>query len=206
MSDIFIIGIAGGSGSGKSTFSEALAARFPNDITLVSCDNYYRANNTLTEEERAVLNFDAPEALELDLLTEHLSLLREGQCVHAPIYDFTTHTRLETTQMLCPRPIVIVDGILIFSHERLRNTFDLKIYVDTDADVRILRRARRDMEKRGRKFEDIMEQYITTVKPMHELYVEPTKALADIIINGGMNPMAHDLLRAKVEDILHFRK
>ncbi len=202
MKNIFLIGIAGGSGSGKSTFSKSLAQLSKDNILLISCDNYYRANDTMTHEERKALNFDAPEALELDLLKEHLSLLKAGHSVEAPMYDFTAHTRLKETTHLTPKPIIILDGILIFSDPALRELFDLKVYVDTDADVRILRRTKRDMEERGRKFDDIMDQYIETVKPMHEKYVEPTKAFADVIINGGMNQTALDLLKAKVESIL----
>ncbi|MBQ9748392.1 MAG: uridine kinase [Clostridia bacterium] len=202
MKDAFIIGIAGGSGSGKSTFANRIAEHFRDDVALIGCDNYYRAMDHLSPEERRKLNFDAPEALELDLMVRHIRALKAGQCVEIPVYDFVTHTRRAETAPICPKPVIIVDGILIFSHPELRDSFDLKIYVDTDADLRILRRAARDIESRGRTLTDVMAQYIATVKPMHEKYVEPTKRYADIIVNGGMNEAALDIVKAKISHIL----
>lgn len=199
---VYIIGIAGGSGSGKSTFSERLRALFPDAIALVSCDNYYRANDHLPLEERRLLNYDAPEALEFDLMVSHLAALRRGEAVECPVYDFGLHTRSAQTATILPRPVIIVDGILILSDPALRESFDLKIYVETDADERILRRAKRDMETRNRRIEDITHQYLTTVKPMHEAYVEPSKRHADLILNGGLNDVALGVVEARVRAFL----
>ncbi len=203
--DVFIVGIAGGSGSGKSTFARSLMKAFERHVALISCDNYYRANDTLTQEERQQLNFDAPEALELDLMASHIHALKRGESVEAPLYDFSLHTRRKETQRILPKPIIIVDGILILSSPSLRKCFDLKIYVEADADERILRRVRRDMRERGRKIDDIMTQYLTTVKPMHNQYVEPSKVYADLIINGGMNPVALDVVKARLSAFLSKR-
>lgn len=199
---VYIIGIAGGSGSGKSTFSERLRALFPDAIALVSCDNYYRANDHLPLEERRLLNYDAPEALEFDLMVSHLAALRRGEAVECPVYDYGLHTRSGKTVTILPRPVIIVDGILILSDPALRESFDLKIYVETDADERILRRAKRDMETRNRRIEDITHQYLTTVKPMHEAYVEPSKRHADLILNGGLNDVALGVVEARVRAFL----
>ena len=202
MSSVYVIGIAGGSGSGKSTFAERLRQRFPHQVALVSCDNYYKPHDDLPLEERRLLNYDAPEALELELMVRHLRALKSGQAVECPVYDFALHTRSREVVSISPMPVIIVDGILILSDAALRDTFDLKIYVETDADERILRRARRDMEVRGRHMEDIMHQYLTTVKPMHEAFVEPSKKHADLILNGGLNPVALELVACKIRDFL----
>ena len=198
----YTIGIAGGSGSGKSTFADKLREQFPDSIALVSCDNYYLSRDDLTLEERKRLNFDAPEAFEFDLMIKHIDELRHGREVCSPVYDFSLHTRSAEVLKIEPKPIVIVDGILIFTDERLRSSMDMKIYVETDADERILRRVKRDTRERGRDIDNIIEQYLTTVKPMHNKYVEPTKAYADIIINGGMNEVAFDVVKTKIEKIL----
>ena len=202
MNPVYIIGIAGGSGSGKSTFAERLLAEFPDSIALVSCDNYYKAHDDLPLEERRLLNYDAPESLEFDLMVAHLKSLKRGEAVDCPVYDYTLHTRSDKVERIEPRPIILVDGILILADPALRETFDLRIYVEADADERILRRARRDMETRGRCIDDIMHQYLTTVKPMHEQYVEPSKRHADLILNGGMNPVALNVVKSRVRAFL----
>lgn len=202
MNSVYIIGIAGGSGSGKSTFARRLTEKFPDSISLVSCDNYYKAHDDIPLKERRLLNYDAPEALEFDLMVSHLRALKEGRAVDCPVYDFTLHNRSDKVVRIDPRPVIIVDGILILSDPALRETFDLKIYVETDADERILRRARRDMEVRGRKIDDIMAQYLNTVKPMHETHVEPSKKHADLILNGGLNPVALEIVAGRVKDFL----
>ena len=202
MNSVYIIGIAGGSGSGKSTFARRLTEKFPDSVSLVSCDNYYKAHDEIPLEERRLLNYDAPEALEFDLMVSHLRALKSGEAVDCPVYDFTLHNRSDKVVRIDPRPVIIVDGILILSDPALRETFDLKIYVETDADERILRRARRDMEVRGRKIDDIMAQYLSTVKPMHETHVEPSKKHADLILTGGLNPVALEVVAGRVRDFL----
>lgn len=202
MKQVYVIGVAGGSGSGKSTFAARLQESFPDAVALVSCDNYYRAHHDIPLEERRLLNYDAPEALEFDLMVSHLKALKRGEAVDCPVYDFSLHNRSEEVCRIEPKPVIIVDGILILSDPALRETFDLKIYVETDADERILRRAKRDMEVRGRHMEDIMHQYLTTVKPMHEAFVEPSKKHADLILNGGLNPVALEVVAARVKEFL----
>lgn len=205
MNSVYIIGIAGGSGSGKSTFARRLTERFSDSVSLVSCDNYYRARDDIPLEERRLLNYDAPESLEFDLMVSHLQALKRGEAVDCPVYDFSLHNRSDKVLRIDPKPVILVDGILIFSDPALRETFDLRIYVEADADERILRRARRDMEVRGRHIDDIMDQYLTTVKPMHEQYVEPSKKHADLILNGGMNPVALEIVAGRVRDFLENR-
>ena len=199
---VYVIGIAGGSGSGKSTFAQGLMQKFPDSIALVSCDNYYKAHDDIPLEERRLLNYDAPESLEFDLMVTHLQALKRGEAVDCPVYDYALHTRSDKVIRIDPRPVIIVDGILILSDPALRETFDLKIYVDADADERILRRAKRDMETRGRRIDDITAQYLSTVKPMHETYVEPSKKHADLIVVGGLNPVALDVVESKVRAFL----
>lgn len=198
----YIIGIAGGSGSGKSTFAKRLKDTFPNQISLISCDNYYLPHDELSLEERAQLNFDAPDALEFDLMVRHLEQLKSGQTALCPVYDFTRHTRSQHVTKIEPRPIILIDGILIFHDKALRECMNLKIYVETDADERILRRARRDMLERGRDLDSVINQYLSTVKPMHNTYVNPTKTFADIILNGGKNEQAFLLVKTQIEEIL----
>lgn len=199
----YIIGIAGGSGSGKSTFAGRLKEAFPNDVSLISCDNYYLPHDELPLEERAHLNYDAPEALEFDLMVHHLEQLKNGEKAICPVYDFTHHTRSDRVIEIEPKPIILIDGILIFHDIDLRNCMDLKIYVETDADERILRRARRDMQERGRDIDSVIDQYLSTVKPMHNTYVNPTKVFADIILNGGKNEQAFTLVKTQIERILN---
>ena len=202
MNSVYVIGIAGGSGSGKSTFAARLREQFPDSVAFISCDNYYRAHDDISLEERRLLNYDAPESLEFDLMVTHLQALKRGEAVDCPVYDFTLHNRSDKVLHIDPKPVILVDGILILSDPALRETFDLRIYVETDADERILRRARRDMEVRGREIDDIMAQYLTTVKPMHEQYVEPSKKHADLILNGGLNPIALEVVESRVRDFL----
>ena len=198
----YIIGIAGGSGSGKSTFAKRLREAFPEQVALISCDNYYLPHDELPLEERANLNYDAPEALEFDLMVRHLEGLKQGQTALCPVYDFTRHTRSEAVTEIPPRPIILIDGILIFHDPALRACMDLKIYVETDADERILRRARRDIRDRGRDLDSVIRQYLSTVKPMHNTYVEPTKVYADIILNGGKNHQAFALVKNQIAQLL----
>lgn len=198
----FIIGIAGGSGSGKSTFANRLKEHFKDNASLIKCDNYYYPHDDLSFEQRQKLNYDAPEAIEFDLLKEHLESLKKGQDILCPVYDFARHTRSEQTNKIIARPIIILDGILILHKRELRDIMDMKIYVETDADERILRRVRRDINERGRDLDDVISQYLQTVKPMHNAYVEPTKEKADIIINGGRNEMAFDVVKSKIENLL----
>jgi uridine kinase len=198
MENAMLIGIAGGTGSGKSTFAEGLRDLFPNHITIIAYDNYYKAQDDITFEERLKTNYDCPDALDTDLLIEQLGVLRGGEAVEIPVYDFCIHTRKKETERIEPRPIIIVDGILTFHDERLRSMFDLKIFADADADERILRRLRRDVTERGRDIDGVISQYVSTVKVMHGIYVEPTKKYADIVINGGMNKTALDIVAARI--------
>lgn len=198
----YIIGIAGGSGSGKSTFAQRIKEAFPDQVSLISCDNYYLPHDELTLEERANLNYDAPYSLEFDLMVCHLEALKSGQAVQCPVYDFTRHTRSNAVTEIAPRPIILIDGILIFHDPALRACMDLKIYVETDADERILRRARRDMRERGRDLDSVIQQYLATVKPMHNAYVEPTKMFADVILNGGKNEQAFILVKTQIDQLL----
>lgn len=200
--DCIMIGIAGGTGSGKSTFTNRIKERFGDDVTVIYHDNYYKRRDDMTYEERTKINYDHPSALETDLLVEHLKSLKNGESIDCPIYDFTQHNRSDKSYTIHPSKIFLIEGILIFSDERLRDLFDIKIFVEADADERILRRIVRDVKERGRDLENIMEQYLTTVKPMHYLYVEPTKTTADIVINSGMNDVAFDIVSAKIEKLL----
>lgn len=197
-----IIGIAGGTGSGKSTFNNRLKQYFGDNITVIYHDNYYRQHDDLRFAERQTINYDHPESLETDLLIEHLQKLRQGQSVECPVYDFSQHNRSKETITIKPSRVIVVEGILILQDERLRNMFDIKIFVEADADERILRRILRDMKERGRDLENIIDQYLTTVKPMHYLYVEPSKTSADIVINSGLNNVAFDLIKTKIQQLL----
>ena len=175
MADMLIIGIAGGSGSGKSTIARLIAEKFGDDVTVLRHDDYYKAQHDLTLEERAKQNYDCPEAFDTALMAEHIRALRSGQAIDCPVYDYMIHDRSAETRRIEPRPVLLIDGILVLADARLRNLMDIRIFVDTDADIRILRRIRRDVNKRQRTLESVMEQYLATVKPMHEAYVEPSK-------------------------------
>lgn len=193
-----LIGIAGGTGSGKSTFAEGLKKLFPDEITIISYDNYYKVQDHLTMEERVKTNYDCPDALDTDLLVDHLVRLLAGETVDVPNYDFCIHTRRPEVTRLSPTPVIIVDGILTFHDGRLRELFDIKIFADADADERILRRLRRDVTERGRDIDGVIQQYVSTVKVMHAIYVEPTKKYADIIINSGRNTVALDVVASRI--------
>lgn len=200
--DTIIIGVAGGTGSGKSTFTNRLKAFFGDRITVIYHDNYYRRHDDIPFEERKLINYDHPDALETDLLVRHLQEFKEGRSIECPIYDFARHNRSNQVAEIKPSRVIIVEGILILQDARLRDLFDIKIYVDADADERILRRALRDMKERGRDLDNIIEQYLTTVKPMHYMYVAPTRYLADIVINSGFNDVAFDIVKNKIQNIL----
>src|SRR5688572_10747478 len=195
-----ILGIAGGSGSGKSTIAKAILEALPEGKgVLLQQDHYYRSQSHLPEQERAGVNYDHPDALELDLLTGHLDQLRIGQPITRPTYDFTVHDRLKQGIRVPPAPVIVVEGILVLADDRLRSRFEVKLYVDTDPDIRLMRRIRRDLEHRGRTFAQVRKQYYETVRPMHLAFVEPSKRFADIIIpEGGQNRVALDFLLSLV--------
>ncbi|MCR5467623.1 MAG: uridine kinase [Lachnospiraceae bacterium] len=197
-----IIGIAGGTGSGKSTFTNRIRDAFPEDSSIIYYDNYYRAQDDIPFEQRKLQNYDHPDAFETELLLEHLEMLKNGQAVKCPVYDYTQHNRSKECVEIQPRPVIILEGILVLQDVRLREQMDIKVYVDADADERILRRALRDVEERGRDLRGIVDQYLTTVKPMHYIYVEPTRAMADVVLNSGMNDVAFDVVSAKIRSIL----
>ena len=197
-----VIGIAGGTGSGKSTFTARIKAAFPDKVAVLYHDNYYKAHDNIPFEERKTINYDHPNSLETDLLIEHVKSLKNDKSVDAPTYDFTQHTRAEATLHIEPKPIIIIEGILTLQNVELVNLMDIKIFVEADADERILTRAIRDVKERGRDLEGVAEQYLQTVKPMHYLYVEPTKNVADIVINGGMNDVAFDIVSTKIKALL----
>ena len=199
-SNILVIGIAGGTGSGKTTLMKNLITRFSEDVTVLSHDNYYKRHDELTYEERCQLNYDEPAALETDLMAHHLDLLRRGEAIDCPVYDFTVHNRSDETVRIVPKKVIIVEGILIFENEPLRDLMDIRIFVDTDADVRLCRRIKRDVNKRGRSLESVLTQYQTTVKPMHEKYVEPSKKFANIVVpEGGKNLVALDMIVGRIQ-------
>ena len=199
MGDVITIGIAGGTGSGKTTITRRLLQRFPESVSVVYHDNYYKAHDDMTYEQRSHLNYDCPDAFDTELLLRDLAALRRGEEIRCPVYDYTVHNRSDKTVLVKPAPVVIVEGILIFEDKRICDLLDIKIFVDTDADVRILRRIVRDVRDRGRSLESVVDQYLTTVKPMHEMYVEPSKRNADIIIpEGGHNLVAMDMLIERI--------
>ena len=199
MSDIMVIGIAGGTGSGKTTITRRLTERFGGDVSVIHHDNYYKAHHDLPYEERALLNYDLPDAFDTDLLIEDLRKLRAGETVYCPVYDYSIHDRTEKTREIRPTKVIIVEGILIYENRELCDQMDIKIYVDTDADVRILRRILRDVKERGRSLESVINQYLSTVKPMHEQFVEPSKRRADVIVpEGGHNPVALEMVIQRV--------
>lgn len=200
MNDILVIGIAGGTGSGKTTLMKNIIRRFGGAVTVLSHDNYYKRHDELPLEEREKLNYDEPDALETDLMARHLEQLRRGQAIDCPVYDFTVHNRSHETIRIAPQRVIIVEGILIFENEPLRDLMDIRIFVDTDADIRLCRRIKRDVNKRGRTLESVLLQYQQTVKPMHEKYVEPSKRFADIVVpEGGKNKVALDMIMGRIQ-------
>ncbi|WP_322800539.1 uridine kinase [Thermoflexus sp.] len=199
-----VIGIAGGTGSGKTTVAEAIVRRIgPEYIALIQQDSYYKDQSHLPMEERAQINYDHPDSLDTDLLIQHLKELLNGRPVEVPIYDFTTYTRTPYTRRVEPRPVILVEGILVFVEKALRDLFDIKIYVDADPDIRFIRRLQRDIAERGRTMESVIRQYLSTVRPMHLEFVEPSKRYADIIIpEGGFNTVALDMIVARIRSML----
>ena len=197
-----IIGIAGGTGSGKSTFTRKLKKEFKDDVAVLYHDNYYRDQSDIPLEERRKTNYDHPDAMETELLVRQLKELKEGKTIQCPTYDYTLHTRSSEVVTVEPKKVILLEGILVLAVERLRDLMDIKVYVEADADERILRRIIRDVKERGRDMEGVVEQYLTTVKPMHYLYVEPTRSTADIVINSGMNPIAFELVKNTIQKIL----
>ncbi len=199
-----VIGVAGGTGSGKTTVAHEILRRVGAEhVAYIPHDAYYRDLSHLPFEERVRVNFDHPDALETELLIEHLYALRAGQAVEIPVYDFTTHARTKETRRVGPAPVILVEGILVFTEPALRALLDVKLYVDTDADVRFIRRLRRDIEDRGRSVESVCEQYLSTVRPMHMEFVEPSKRYADVIIpEGGFNEVAIAMVAARIRALL----
>ena len=199
MSDIIVIGIAGGTGSGKTTITRKIVQHFGGEVSVIYHDNYYKAHHNMSYTERTKLNYDHPDAFDTELLIEDLKKLRRGVAVQCPTYDYTVHDRSDRTVTVKPSKVIVVEGILIFQSIELCKLMDIKIYVDTDADVRILRRIVRDVRDRGRSLESVVNQYLTTVKPMHEQFVEPSKRKADIIIpEGGHNQVALEMVLERV--------
>ena len=206
MDNILVVGIAGGSGSGKTTLMNNIVGRFEEKITILSHDSYYKRHDDMTYEERCQLNYDEPAALETDLMVRHLEQLRRGQAIDCPVYDFTVHNRSDAVTRIEPSRIIIVEGILIFENEALRDLMDIRIFVDADADIRLCRRAKRDVNKRGRSLESVLQQYQETVKPMYEKYVEPSKKYAHILVpEGGKNTIAQEFIISLLEKHLEGR-
>ena len=198
--NILVIGIAGGTGSGKTTLMKNIINRFGDVVTVLSHDNYYKRHDDMTYEERCALNYDEPASLETDLMTRHLEALRRGEAIDCPVYDFTVHNRSNETIRITPSQVIIVEGILIFADEALRELMDIRIFVDTDADVRLCRRIKRDVNKRGRSLESVLLQYQQTVKPMHDQYVEPSKKYANLVVlEGGKNLVALDMIMGRIQ-------
>lgn len=207
MKDVIVIGIAGGTGSGKSTLINRIKEEFSDSITMLSHDFYYKQHNQIPFEERKKLNYDHPDAFDTDLMIEHVKALTEYKPIERPVYDFTIHNRIDETVTVNPAKVIVVEGILIFENKELRDMCDIKVFIDTDADVRIIRRIVRDVEERGRTLESIVNQYLTTVKPMHEQFVEPSKKYADIIIpEGGYNRVALEMLNERIHALLKERE
>ena len=199
MSNVIVIGIAGGTGSGKTTITRKIMKRFGPDVSVIHHDSYYKAHHDMPYEERAKLNYDHPNAFDTDMLIDAVKDLKAGKSVVCPVYDYTVHDRSEETEQIEPARVIIVEGILIFAERELCDLMDIKIFVDADADERILRRIVRDVRDRGRSLESVIDQYLKTVKPMHEQFVEPSKRNADIIIpRGGHNKVALDMVMERV--------
>jgi uridine kinase len=201
---LVIIGVAGGTGSGKTTVAHRILEQVGTEnIAYIPHDAYYKDLSHLSPEERRKVNFDHPDSLETSLLVKHLKQLRRGKPIDIPVYDFTRHTRTSETRHVVPAPIVLVEGILIFAEPELRKLFDVRLYVDTDADIRLIRRLQRDVQERGRTFESVIDQYLRTVRPMHMEFVEPSKREADVIIpEGGFNEVAIEMVAARIRSLL----
>lgn len=203
MDKVIVIGIAGGTGSGKSTMIKNIKEEFSDEITILSHDFYYKDHSDISLDERRSLNYDHPDAFDTGLMIHHIRELKRWHSVERPVYDFTIHNRVNKTVKVSPSKVVIVEGILIFENKELRDLFDIKVFIDTDADVRIIRRIVRDVRERGRTLESVVNQYLTTVKLMHEQFVEPSKKYADIIIpEGGYNTVAVDMLNQRIYSLL----
>lgn len=203
MQRTMVIGIAGGTGSGKSTLADRLKEAFEGEMVSLSHDYYYKSNEHLSYEERTKLNYDHPNAFDTELLIEHVKQLKEGKAIEHPVYSFVEHTRMKEKVKVEPARVILVDGILIFENKELCELMDIKVFVDTDADVRIIRRLLRDVQDRGRSMTSVISQYLNTVKPMHEEFVEPSKKRADIIIpEGGFNSVALDMLLERVRSFI----
>lgn len=203
MKKTLTVGIAGGSGSGKTTLTHVIAQRFPTHTAVLNHDDYYKAHDELSYEERAALNYDEPDAFDNELFVKHLEMLKNGYDVDCPVYDYREHNRTNETRRIYSRPLVLVDGILLFSAPEICRLLDLRVFVDTDADIRFIRRLMRDVDDRSRSVDSVIEQYQSTVKPMHEKYVEPSKRMANIIVpEGGENPVAADMLISYIRDNL----
>ena len=199
MSNTIFIGIAGGTGSGKTTLTEHIKKKFGDEVSVLYHDNYYKAQDGVPFEVRCRQNYDHPDAFETDLMVRHIKALKTGVAIHCPVYSYSEHNRTAQTQEISPTSVVIVEGLLIFQNPELRELMDIKIFVDTDADVRILRRILRDVQERGRTIESVVEQYLTTVKPMHEQFIEPSKRFADLIVpEGGHNLVALDMIMQRI--------
>ena len=204
MSDVMIIGLAGGTGSGKTTITKRLMQRFGADVSVIYHDNYYKEHHNMPYEERAKLNYDHPDAFDNELFIRAIRDLKAGKDVVCPVYDYSIHDRSDKTIVVKSAKVVIVEGILIYASKELRDLMDIKLFVDTDADVRILRRIKRDVRDRGRSLESVIDQYLTTVKPMHEQFVEPSKRYADLIIpEGGHNKVAMRMVVARVQSHIY---
>lgn len=204
---VIIIGIAGGTGCGKSTMINSIKQEFSERITIISHDFYYKRHDELSFEEHKLLNYDHPNAFDTDLMLEHIKSLANGKSIERPVYDFTIHNRTDATVTVKPAKVIIVEGILIFESKELRDLFDIKVFIDTDADVRIIRRIIRDVKERGRSLDSVVNQYLTTVKPMHEQFVEPGKKFADIIVpEGGYNLVALEMLNERIHALLEQSK
>jgi uridine kinase len=198
--DIIVIGIAGGTGSGKTTITKKIEERFGDEVTVIYHDDYYKARHDLTYEERVRLNYDHPAAFDTELMIRDLAALRSGAAIDCPVYDYTIYDRTDRTKTVTPSRVILVEGILIFHDESLRDLMDIKLFVDADADVRILRRILSDVKERGRSLDSVITQYLGTVKPMHEAFVEPSKRYADVIIpEGGRNLVALEMVVQRVK-------
>ena len=203
MGNVLVIGIAGGSGSGKTTLTNQIAAKFPEEVTVIKHDNYYKKHDEMSYEERSRLNYDHPNAFDTDLMIRDLKRLKQGETIECPVYDFTIHNRSKNTLTITPGKVIIVEGILIFENKELCDLMDIRIFVDTDDDVRIIRRIQRDVMERARSLESVIGQYMNTVKPMHEQFVEPSKKNASLIVpEGGYNQVAMEMILNQIRSHL----